>query len=647
MPPDLLPPAVLPALLAGGGLAVVLVAALLFRLHALIALTLAGLAVMWLTPRAFVVRAEVETTAERFRVRGVGEESRGAWTLQPDGVFEANPESGLTAFRPGLGGGLGGSVASLSRRPIGRSDWKFPVAVDGTTLVRTDRGDFEIDEPSLRYEDLFGGRPPSPVPSLSNPDRTPGLLRPGDLLVAPDDLAAAEAVAALDPPARLAAAFGRTAADIGLLIALASVLGAGLTHSGAAERLVRTLLSVVGPRGHPAAFCAGGLALGVPVFFDAVFLLCAPLAKSTALKTGGNYTLLLLAVCCGGALTHSLVPPTPGPLLVAAELGVPVPRMIAAGLAVSAAAAPVGLLWAWWWCRRRAKQGTDVPVRDGAGAPLDRLRELAERPAHELPPLWASVAPLAVPVFLIAQRAAWDAAADRLAGPGWEVPTKIAFHLGEPTTAVLLGTLLALWLLWRWSGPGERREVTAGAVAEGGGILLVAAAGGAFGAALRQTGVGGLVAAIPDLGGFGLLVTAWAVAAAVRTAQGSATVAMVVAAGVVGAAVPGCGVDAVWVACAIGCGSKAVAWMNSSGFWVVSRAGGLTEREALATFTPLTAVLSLAGLAATLAGAVGLAGGLTRRPAVRRMRRHPSHRPRDARRWPGPTRTKPTAAACR
>ena len=604
MPPDLLPPAVLPALLAGGGLIVVLVAALLFRLHALIALTLAGLAVMWLTPTAFVIRAEVETAAERFRVRGVGEDTVGAWVRGPDGVRAWNPTDRLNVYRPEVGGELGEPVSYLTRREPALLDWKDKPAVDGMSLVRTDRGDFEVHPRlPLRGRVLTGAGPSIVVRAPAYRNVVPGLLKSGDLLVAPADLAAAEAVAALDPPARLAAAFGRTAADIGLLIALASVLGAGLTHSGAAERLVRTLLAVVGPRGHPAAFCAGGLALGVPVFFDAVFLLCAPLAKSTALKTGGNYTLLLLAVCCGGALTHSLVPPTPGPLLVAAELGVSVPRMIAAGLAVSLAAAPVGLLWCWWWCRRRVRTGKDVPVRDGAGAPLNRLRELAERPAHALPPLWASVAPLAVPVFLIAQRAAWDAAADRLAAPGWEVPAKIAFHLGEPTTAVLLGTLISLWLLWRWSGPGERREVTAGAVAEGGGILLVAAAGGAFGAALRQTGVGGLVAAVPDLGGFGLLVTAWAVAAAVRTAQGSATVAMVVAAGVVGAAVPGCGLHPVWVACAIGCGSKAVAWMNSSGFWVVSRAGGLTEREALATFTPLTGVLSLAGLAATLAGA--------------------------------------------
>ena len=97
--------------------------------------------------------------------------------------------------------------------------------------------------------------------------------------------------------------------------------------------------------------------MGIPVFFDAVFLLCAPLAKSAAKATERNATVLLMAVVCGGALTHSLVPPTPGPLLVAAELGVELPVMAAAGLSVSVLAAPVGLLWCLWRDRRRGACG--------------------------------------------------------------------------------------------------------------------------------------------------------------------------------------------------------------------------------------------------------------------------------------------------
>ena len=614
--PDALPAAVVPALLAGGGLVVVLVAALAFRLHALIALTLAGLAVMWCTPRENIVRAEVEATAERFAVRDVGEPAAQLWMLGSNG---RSASMSLAAYRPRLGEDLGDAVAVLYRHrphPFGRGP---TYKIDGDALIRTDRGDFgvysmgDVDAPWIVGEgDVRFAGPPRKAPQSIG---TPGQLAPGDLLVSPQERLAAYSVAALDPPSRFARAFGETAGEIGLLIAFASVLGAGLLRSGAAERLVRALLALVGPRGRPAAFCAGGFVLGVPVFFDALFLLCAPLAKSAALKgdgegeedgraaRGGGYLLLLLAICCGGTMTHSLVPPTPGPLLVAAELNVSIPLMITAGTGVSVAAAAVGLLWSAWHCRQRVRAGKDVPVREGGVADLARLRELGERPLAELPPLWLSLAPVAVPIFLIAQRAGWEALAGRLLAPGWGVPTKVVHHLGEPTTAVLLGMLLSLFLLWRWAGPGEGRGATAAAVAEGGGILLVAAAGGAFGAALRQTGVGSLIAAIPDMGGFGLLITAWAVAAAMRTAQGSATVAMVVAAGVVAAAIPGSGVHAVWVACAIGCGSKALAWMNASGFWVVCRAGGLTEREALSSFTPLTGVLALAGLAATLAGA--------------------------------------------
>ncbi|QDT14856.1 GntP family permease [Alienimonas californiensis] len=617
---DALSPAALPALLAGGGLAAVLAGTLALRQHALVVLVVAGLGVMWLTPRENVVRAEAEATAERFAVRAVGEEANsGGWVVQSNGVFMMGQTAAMTAYRPGLGGGLGEPVASLKPDQGTQWDWKFPRHIDGDALVRTEQGDYVVTpyQAFLNINgrvDNGGGWPLSPQPQA-----TPGLLKPGDLLVAVEDQAVANATASLAPPARFAAAFGDTAADIGLLIALASVLGAGLTHSGAAERLVRALLSTVGPRGHPAAFCAGSLALGVPVFFDAVFLLCAPLAKSTALRTGRGPLLLLLSVCCGGALTHSLAPPTPGPLLVAAELDVSIPLMIGVGLGISVATAPLCLLWCWWRVRRWERRGEAIPVREGAGASLGRLRELAERPAHELPPLWASLLPLAVPVFLIAQKAAWEMAVPRsgtvvvaglpvsIAAPpvqeNWRVPMAIVEALGDPTIAVLAGTLISLFLLWRYTAPLERKSVVADAVAEGGGILLVAAAGGAFGTALRQTGVGGLIAAAPELDGLGLLALAWGISLAVRTAQGSATVAMVVAAGLVAAAIPASGLHPVWVACAIGCGSKAVLWLNSSGFWVICRAGGLTEREALATVTPLTVVMAVVGLGATLTGA--------------------------------------------
>ena len=634
MPPDLA--AVLPA---AAGLAVVLGGTLLFRLHALLSLALGGLVTAYFAPIPTVIRAETAARAERFAVRGVGEEAKG-WSLHVDPEWGGSgnlnlyrrfdrvqggvPTNTLLAFRPSAAekpGTLGWPVAVLHRDL--EANWAFRTeipAVDGVGLVRTGWGDFYVrpfardeaaDTPPSDYESIH--------PTLWDPAAAPGapggLLEPGDWLVPPAELSAAQAAADRPAADRLAAAFGTTAAGIGLLIAFAAVLGAGLLHSGAAERLVRTLLEFVGPRGRPAAFCAGGFALGVPVFFDAVFLLCAPLAKSAALKTGGNYWLLILAVACGGAMTHSLVPPTPGPLLVAAELGVSLPAMVAAGAFVSVLAAPAGLLWAWWWTRRLARQLGPPAVRDSAGAELSHLRQLADRPLSDLPPLWASALPIGLPVFLIAQRAAWDAVVPRTAEvppgfpldffveEGWEIPAQFVDFFGDPTVAVLCGTLCALGLLWRRTVPAERAEIVGAAVAEGGGILLVAAAGGAFGAALRQSGLGGLIAELPAFGGFGTLLTAWFVAAAMRTAQGSATVAMVVAAGVVGDAAAIGAVHPVWVACAIGCGSKAVAWMNASGFWVFCKAGGLTERETLATFAPLTAVLSVAGLLATLLGA--------------------------------------------
>ncbi|MEM9703860.1 MAG: hypothetical protein AAF907_15585, partial [Planctomycetota bacterium] len=131
MPLDL-PPAAVSALLAGGGLAVVLLGALLMRLHAVVVLVVATLAVMWLTPRENVVRAEAETTAERFRIRAVGEAIQpGVWIFNDSAFPPPSVGDQLDAYRPGLGGGLGDAVATLQRDYGNGYDWKFPRQIDG------------------------------------------------------------------------------------------------------------------------------------------------------------------------------------------------------------------------------------------------------------------------------------------------------------------------------------------------------------------------------------------------------------------------------------------------------------------------------------------------------------------------------------
>ena len=156
---------------------------------------------------------------------------------------------------------------------------------------------------------------------------------------------AAEAKARAEDPVgtRLAAKFGAACGNLGLLIALASVVGSCLLHSGGAERIVRSALQTFGEKRAPLVLAVSGLILGVPVFFDTVFLLLIPIARALAARTGRDYLLYVLAIAVGTTMTHSLVPPTPGPLFAATTLKVDIGLMMLAGLVLSALTASCGL----------------------------------------------------------------------------------------------------------------------------------------------------------------------------------------------------------------------------------------------------------------------------------------------------------------
>ncbi|MEA3226363.1 MAG: SLC13 family permease, partial [Planctomycetota bacterium] len=143
---------------------------------------------------------------------------------------------------------------------------------------------------------------------------------------------------------RVAAEFGKTAGNIGIVIALAVVIGKCMMDSGAADRIVRAFLSLLGEKRSATALMASGYVLSVPVFFDTVFYLLVPLARSMTRRTGKHYLKYALAIAAGGVITHSLVPPTPGPLFMAERLGIDIGVMIIVGALVALPAAFVGML---------------------------------------------------------------------------------------------------------------------------------------------------------------------------------------------------------------------------------------------------------------------------------------------------------------
>lgn len=430
-------------------------------------------------------------------------------------------------------------------------------------------------------------------------------------------LAGAVAVAVVSAPtsndtsvaARIVDGFGNTCGKVGILIALAAIIGQALLDSGSAERIVRAIRTTLGDHRTPLALALSGFVIGIPVYFDTVFYLLLPIARTLARQTRANYLLYILAIIVGGTMAHSLVPPTPGPLLVAAELDIPLGIMILAGTAVGSVCAASGYLYALWANRRWT-----IPLRecdaDRSGSAVSSV-DAASRPT---PPLLLALMPIMLPVVLLSL-ATWfemqypDSESERIRS--WF--EQVARTLGDKHVALGLATIVALATSWRYAPRDvDRRRSLAEAIQGAGSIVLITAAGGAFGHVLRQSGIAeSLAERFPATeSGMGLIVIAFFVTALIRIAQGSATVAMITAVGIVGplaqtATLP---YHPVYLALAIGCGSKPGPWMNDSGFWVITRMSGMTEGESLRTFSVVLTIMGFVGLGVTLAGAAILPG---------------------------------------
>ncbi|MCF3650929.1 GntP family permease [Synoicihabitans lomoniglobus] len=381
------------------------------------------------------------------------------------------------------------------------------------------------------------------------------------------------------------AALGKSAGGIAVIIAMAAVIGECLTVSGGAERVVNGLLHLWGEKRVGIALLVAGLVLAIPVFFDTVFLLLLPLARVLAVRTGKDYMFYVLALCAGGVIAHSTVPPTPGPLLVAEELGLSLAVTIGVGLACAVVPA-VGALMVARWVGVRVK--VPLPSLGKDAGPAD---------AGPLPSLAGSLAPVLLPLIMIGGASIWG-----LMSEG-DVPTWVSFA-GDKHVALGAGMIAGLILaLVSPRGSGHSLHSLLGRPLElAGPIILITAAGGAFGAMLREAGIGGAITAMAEGKQLNYVLLGWLLAAVVRVSQGSATVAMITATGMLTAAAgeTGWGVNPVFVFLAIGYGSIVLSWANDSGFWLVSRMCGWDERTTLKSWTVVLSAVSLLGLAEVL-----------------------------------------------
>lgn len=418
-------------------------------------------------------------------------------------------------------------------------------------------------------------------------------------LMAPGDLAV--------KITRVAQAFGTVAGAIGIVIALAAIIGKALMDSGAAERIVRAMLGAFGESRAPVALMGSGYILSVPVFFDTVFYLLIPLARSLWTKQRKNYVLYITAIVAGGAVTHSMVPPTPGPLFMATTLGIDLGTMILVGGLIALPMSAVGLLVC-----GRLNRWQPLEMRPYPGEVADPPEPVEEA---RLPPLGLALLPVVLPVVLISA----NTMAVALAGPAegmaenWRRAVGVTAILGNPNLALMFSAVIGLFMVARYRGRtlAELAADTEHALMSGGVVILITAAGGAFGAMLREAGIQGPIQAMlgnaGSTAGVTVLLSAFGVASLIKFAQGSGTVSMITTSSMfaaMGFTAATLGFHPVYLACAIGSGSLVGDWMNNSGFWVFAKMSNLTTEETLKSWTILTAALGITGIVVTVLAAM-------------------------------------------
>ncbi len=402
---------------------------------------------------------------------------------------------------------------------------------------------------------------------------------------------------------------GNTLGFVAIVVGLGSMFGMMLEESGGAERLAGRMVEFFGEARTGMALGLVGFLVCIPVFLDVALVMVLPLAVAAAKRTGRSVTVYALPMLSGMAVTHAFVPPTPGPTTVAQLLSADLGWVIALGIVTGLPTLIVTALIS----------GTVLAKQAAGNPPLVRGNDadLPEQAPLKEPSVGIVLTLLVLPIALIVG----ETITRSIVGEDSPVAQWLAL-VGNPITALLLATFGTFYFLGiRLGMPASRvQRVAERGLAPAGVILLVTGAGGVFKQVLIDSGIGGAVAAALADTALPTLVLAWLVAAVIRVLQGSATVAMITAAGLVAELfIPPDAATAVaeqaattpaWMPAlatlAIAAGASIASHVNDSGFWLVGRFLGLSVGETLRTWTIVETIVAVAGLGFILLAATAL-----------------------------------------
>lgn len=377
---------------------------------------------------------------------------------------------------------------------------------------------------------------------------------------------------------------GGTLGFVATVVGLGAIFGGILEASGGAKAIADFMVAKFGLKKAPSAMVISGFLIAIPVFFDVAFIILVPMIYALQRRTGKSLLLYAIPLLAGLAITHAFIPPTPGPIAVADIIGVDLGWVILMGFA---AGIPTALIAGLWF-------GKHISKKIFVAAP----EEIEEENHPKLPPITHVLLIIGLPIVLILLNTM--ASAGTFGTLNTNLLNIIAL-VGHPFSALIIANLLAWYFFGLKKGftKDQLLKISTKSLAPAGTIILLTGAGGVFKQVLTDTGAGELLASSLSNAGIPVLAFAFISAAIVRIVQGSSTVAMITAAGLVSPLLVNSSLNSIELAClviAIASGASIFSHVNDSGFWLVGQYLGITEKQTFRSWTIMTTILAFVGV---------------------------------------------------
>lgn len=378
--------------------------------------------------------------------------------------------------------------------------------------------------------------------------------------------------------------FGITLGKIGIVIVLGVIIGAFLEHSGGAYKLAEVVLRIIGKKRVHSAMGIVGFIVSIPVFADSGFIILNPLNKSLTKKAGLSIVGTATALILGLMITHVLVPPTPGPIAAAGIIGADVGLVMLVGLVIGL----ISLIVAIFYCK---KMGSKTYIDPNP----DITEEVIKERMKQAPSAFKSFLPILIPILLIVGKSIMEFNLSE----GQETLGLVKFisFVGSPIIALIIGMLFAFLLPKKFDSEMLSTTGWVGkALSDASNIILITGAGGIFGTILQNSGIADTLADSLSGANLGIWLP-FLLCAAIKTAQGSSTVALITTASIIAPLLISLGftseIDKALVVSAIGAGAMVVSHANDSGFWILTQFSGIDVKTGYRVYTLGTFVVGV------------------------------------------------------